>query len=194
MGIELHITVPHNIKNVSLELVVDTFRPVDGVFGEIFQYYAQEDGYEHPFKTWAVRNTDDWAREWDREFYGHVPVVFDAPVGFSFHFGPYALSIHHHTRLGRFCTEPPLRQLIRRFTFRVLESVGGERAIYSPDDYGIYDLVFFGKTFTEIEEHLLRSGLPATSFAEFDARESRPDYYYYIDRFEDYHGEKTNVA
>ncbi|HLX70310.1 MAG TPA: hypothetical protein VKV04_11850 [Verrucomicrobiae bacterium] len=193
MGIEIHITVPHNIKNVSLEHIVETFQPVDDALGQIFQHYAQE-GYEHPSRGWAVRNAEDWQREWNREFYGHVPVAFDAPAGFSFHFGPYALSIHHYARLGRFCTEPPLRQLIRRFTFCVLESVAGERAIYSPDDYGIYDLVSFGKTFAEIEDHLLQNGSPATSFAEFGDPRSRADYHYYIDSFEDFHENGTPVA
>ncbi len=189
MGIEIHITVPHNVREVSLGKVVETFRPLDDVFSEISRYYAQRHQFEHPSRSWASRDTSDFYQG----SYAHVPAVFDAPAGFSFHFGPHVLSIHHHTRLGLFCTEPNVRQLLRRFTHQVLKLVSGERAIYSPDDYGIYDLIFEGRTFTEIEEHLLRAGLPASSFAEFDARQSRPDHYYYIDRFEDFY-ETTSAA
>jgi hypothetical protein len=192
MGIEIHITVPHNVADLSHGNVGDIFRPLDTVFGEISQYYSQRYKFEHPSRAWACRDTSFYQGSYPGS-YKHVPVAFDAPAGFGFYFGPHVLSIHHHTRLGLFCTEPHVRQLLRTFTHRVLKLISGERAIYSPDDYGIFDLVFDGRTFSEIEAQLLRSGLPASSFAEFDARQPRPDYYYYIDRFEDFNETKSGA-
>jgi len=191
MGIEIHITVPHNIRDLSLASVAGRFRTLDDIFSEISQYYAKF-GFEHPSQTWSARDTEDWLREWDRQFYGHVPVAFDAPAGFSFHFGPHVLSIHHHTRFGVFCTESDIRQSLRRFTWRVLGLLSGKRAIYSPDDYGIYDLIFQGQTFSEIEAHLLRLAPPASSFAELEDSSAQPRYY--VDRFEDFYVETTSVA
>ena|ERR1051325_6563834 len=189
MGIEIHITVPHNVTDVSLGAVAETFRSLDDVFGEISRYYLQRYQFEHPSRTWACRDTSHYQIPCPDQ-YKHVPIAFDAPAGSYFYFGPHVLSIHHNTRLGLFCTEPQVRQLLRRFTHRILKLVSGERAIYSPDDYGIMDLVFDGRTFTEIEAHLLRAGPPASSFAEFDSRPPSPAYHYYIDRFEDF--DETN--
>jgi len=185
MGIEIHITVPHNLTELSLGSVEARFRSLAGAFGEISRFYAVH-GVEYSTGMWAERVADDWEREWDRDFYGHVPVSFDAPAGFHFCFGPHAVSIHHYTRLGVFCTEPAIRQSLRSLTYQVVGLLAGDRAIYSPDDYMIYDMVMEGLTFAEIESRLLQSGLPATPFAEFDARQERPDHHYYIDRFEDF--------
>jgi hypothetical protein len=70
--------------------------------------------------------------------------------------------------------------------------LSGKRAIYSPDDYGIYDLIFQGQTFSEIEAHLLRLAPPASSFAELEDSSAQPRYY--VDRFEDFYVETTSVA
>jgi hypothetical protein len=180
MGIEIQITVPHNIRDFSPANVAAAFRTLDEVFEEISRYYAQH-GIRHPSRAWTHRDT-----EYYQDSYRHRPVGFDAPAGFSFDFGPHTVSILPQTRLGLFCTEPVIRNLIRKFTHQTLMLMSGARAIYSPDDYGIYDLIFDGQTFTQIETHLLRPGKPAPSFSEFDTRQSRPDHYYYIDRFEDF--------
>src|SRR5438552_1334766 len=100
MGIEIHITLADNLRDVSLGNVSDTFRSVDNIFSEISRYYVQR-GVEHPSRAWVLRDTDFYQGS-----YRHTPVAFDASAGFGFDFGPHVLSIHHHTRLGLFCTEP----------------------------------------------------------------------------------------
>jgi len=191
MGIEIHITVPHNLTDVSLGNVSDVFRPLDEAFGETSRYYSQRHKFEHPSRAWASRDTSGYQRS-SPGAYKYIPTAFDAPAGFYFYFGPHVLSIHHHTRLALFCQEPDVRQLLRRFTYRVLKLMSGERGIYSPDDYSICDLIFDGRTFTEIETHLLRSGSPASSFAELEARQSLTNYSYYIDRFDDLRAETAS--
>ena len=190
MGMTIHITVPHNITDVSLGNIADIFRPLDDVFNEIVRYYSRFD-FKYPSQTWASRDTSYYRGSYPGS-YAHVPVGFDAPAGFSFFFGPHTLSIHHYTRLGLFCTDPDIRQLLRSFSKQVLELVSGESAIYSPDDYGIFDLIFAGKMFSEIEAHLLRLEAPASSFADFESSSAQPRYY--IDRFRDFSLVKTSVA
>ena len=191
MGIEIHIAVAHNLSDLSLVSVVDQFRTLDNIFGEISEYYAKL-GFKHPYRTWAVRDMENWQREWDRQFYGRIPIGFDAPAGFSFYFGPHVVCIHHHTRLSLFCSETEIRQLLRRFTWQVLCLLSVDRAIYSPDDYGVFDMIFEGKTLSDIESDLFQLAKPASSLAELESQLTPPRYY--IDRYEDFYVEKTHKA
>jgi hypothetical protein len=190
MGIKIHITIPHNVTDLSLAGVAGKFHTLDDIFSEISRYYAKFE-FEDLSRSWASRDTSFYQGLYPGS-YSYLPVVFDAPAGFSFDFGPHVLSIHHHTRLGLFCTEPEVRQLLRVFTWRVLRLLSGERAIYSPNDYGIYDLIFDGRTFGEIEAHLSRLAPPAASFAELENSSAEPRYY--VDRFEELYVETTRAA
>ena len=186
MGVHIHITVPHNVADVSLATVTATLRPMDDLFSEVSRYYSQWFHFEGPSKAWRDVSDPSYGR----------PYLFHAPAGFIFSFGPRVLSIHYGTKLHIFCTEPEGRQLLRRFTHRILQLMSGERAIYSPDQGigdEIYDLVFDGLSFADIEAHLLRLGAPAASFDELDARWA-PQPRYYIDRFEDFYVETTSAA
>jgi hypothetical protein len=186
MGVDIHITVPHNVADVSLSTVIVSFRSLDGLFEEISRHYSQWVQFKTPSEAWRDVSDPSYGR----------PYLFQAPTGFTFSFGPRVLSIYHVTRFHHFCTEPDARHLLRRFTYRVLQLMSGEQAIYSPDQGigdEIYDLVFDGLSFADIEAHLLRLGAPAASFAEMDARRA-PQPRYYIDRFEDFYVETTSAV
>jgi hypothetical protein len=174
------------MTDVSLATVATTFRPLDDLFGEISRHYSQWFEFKHSAEAWRDASEPG----------SGLPYLLHGPAGFTFSFGPRVLSIYHMTRFHFFCTQPATRHLLRRFTRRVLGLVSGERAIYSPDQGigdRIYDLVFDGLPFDEIEAHLLRLGAPASSFAELDAR-CAPDPIYYVDRFQDFQVEMTSVA
>lgn len=178
MGLDIHITVSHNVTNVSLPVVMAKFRPLDGLFGEISQYYSQWYQFKSPSEAWRDVSDPDYGR----------PYLFHAPAGFTFSFGPRALSISPVTRFHHFCVESDTRQLFRRFTHRILGLMDGERAIYSPDQgigEEISELIFDGLSFDKIEAHLMKLGAPAQSFTELGLRRA-PQPIYYVDRFEDF--------
>ncbi|HEY1787195.1 MAG TPA: hypothetical protein VGJ73_03525 [Verrucomicrobiae bacterium] len=174
MGVDITMTVPHNVADVSVEIVAAKFRPLGDLFDEL------QGRYPDSYRTWRDVSDPEYGR----------PYLFYAPAGFTLSFGPRLLRIHHVTRFRSFCVEDDLRQLLRRFTYGVLGLMNGDRAIYSPDQGigdQIYDLIFDGISFDDLESHLLKLGVPATSFAELEERWA-PQPRYYVDRFEDFIG------
>jgi len=177
MGVDIHILVPHNIADVSIDTVTTAFHPLGDLFRNISRQYSQLS------VTW--RDVSDPSYK--------CPRLFQAPAGFNFSFGPKVLTIYHITRFHSFCTEPDIRQLLREFTYQVLQIIYGNRAIYLPDQGladKIYDLIFDGLSFEEVEAYLLRLGAPSASFIELDVRHA-PQPQYYIDRFEDLTNSKS---
>jgi hypothetical protein len=187
MGVHLRILVQHAVPDVRLESVVRTFRALDDVFAEVATYFSK--WWPHfgpPLEAWRDVSEPGSSQ----------PYLFYAPAGFHFSFGPRVLSISHATKFHLFCSAPDETRLLRRFTHRVVGVLGGERAIYCPDcglGDEVYDLVQDGRTFAEIEEHLLRLGAPAATFSELDARRA-PEPCYYIDGCDDSCVETTNAG
>ena len=179
------VPVPHSVTNISLGVVTEKFDPLEGLFGEIFAHYSQWYQLKTPHEVWRDASDHDCQHAY----------LFQAPAGFTFSFGPQVLSIHHVSRFHRFCTNLEEQQLIRKFTHQVLKLMPGDRAIYSPDQgIGdvIYDWIFCGRSFSEIESFLSQLGTPPSSFAELDACSPQQPKYY-IDRFEDFQTSKGDV-
>jgi hypothetical protein len=187
MGVHLRIFVRHAVQDVQLESVMRTFRPLDEVFAEVATYFSQWwPHFESPLEAWRDVSEPGSSQ----------PYLFHAPAGFHFSFGPRVLSISHVTKFHVFCTDPDETRLLRRFAHRVVGVLGGESAIYSPDcglGDEVYDLVHDGRTFAQIQEHLLRLGAPAATFSELAARRA-PEPAYYIDDCEDSCVETTNAV
>lgn len=83
MGIDINITVPHGIADVSISTVTTTFRPLDDLFGEISRHYSQWFRFKHSTEAWRDVSEADYGR----------PYLFHAPAGFTFSFGPRPISI-----------------------------------------------------------------------------------------------------
>jgi hypothetical protein len=179
MGVHVRILVTHDvpIADARVENVEPIFASMDDVFNEVAVYFSRWwPRLGPPLEAWRDV-TEPGSAE---------PDHFHGPAGLFFSFGPQVLCMSHMTKFHSFCTVPEETALLRRFSYRVLGLLGGERAIYCPDcgvGDEVYDLVHEGKTLMEIEAHLRRMGAPAATFSELGAG---PAARYYIDGFDDF--------